>query len=455
MPTLNVLFVHNNFPAQFRNLAGFLSRQQNVHVRAIASHGSGSWAAVDVQRYRFRPGESAAVHCFARRFDQECRRAEQVMYAANALKVEGFDPALIYVHPGWGEALPLRALFPRAVICVYAEFYYHPHGTDVGFDREFGQLGIDGETRVAGRNAASLLALVDADIAIAPTRWQRSGFPKEFQSKIQVIHDGIDTDALKPPAPEERQYDGEILTYVSRNLEPYRGFHSFMRALPEVLRARPKAQVHIVGGDRVTYGNPPRGHANWREAMLAEVGSEIDLSRVHFTGQLNYAAYLELMHRSTVHIYLTYPFVLSWSVLEAMALGCHVIGSDTPPVQELIEDGVNGQLVPFADRRALASQIIEALAEPARFDTHRRAARQAVVDRYDFKRVALPAHLALIERYFPGALRNPLPPKRISNPLEKILLESLKEFQGRSDDSQPAIAFASAAGAPSRGRTRH
>jgi glycosyltransferase involved in cell wall biosynthesis len=446
MPMLDVLFVHNNFPAQFRNLAGYLSRQPNVRVRAIASHGAGSVTGVDVQRYRFAPGETAAVHCFARRFDQECRRAEQVMYAANALKVEGFDPALIYVHPGWGEALPLRVLFPRAKICAYAEFYYHSHGTDVGFDREFSQLGIDGETRVAGRNAASLLALVDADFAVAPTQWQRSGFPKEFQSKIRVIHDGIDTDALTPP--EDRPYDSEIVTYVSRNLEPYRGFHSFMRALPEVLRARPKVQVHIVGGDRVTYGNPPIDHANWREAMLAEVGSKLDLARVHFTGQLNYNAYLKLMRQSTAHVYLTYPFVLSWSMLEAMALGCHIIGSATPPVQELIEDGVNGTLVPFAEPHALASRIIEALADPTRFDPIRRAARQTIVNRYDFKRVVLSAHAELIEQHFPGALSSPAPlPPRTRNSLEKILLESLKQFQGTADESHSAIAFASAAGA--------
>jgi glycosyltransferase involved in cell wall biosynthesis len=451
MPTLDVLFVHNNFPAQFRNLAGYLGRQPNIRVRAIASQGAGSVAGAGVQRYRFASGETAAVHCFARRFDQECRRAEQVMYAANALKVEGFDPALIYVHPGWGEALPLRALFPRAKVCAYAEFYYNSHGSDVGFDREFGQLGIDGEMRVTGRNAANLLALVDADFAIAPTRWQRSGFPKEFLSKIRVIHDGIDTDALTPP--KDRPYDSEIVTYVSRNLEPYRGFHSFMRALPEVLRARPKAQVHIVGGDRVTYGNPPAHHANWREAMLAEVGSTIDLTRVHFTGQLNYSAYLKLMRQSIAHVYLTYPFVLSWSMLEAMALGCYVIGSATPPVQELIQDGFNGTLVPFADPHILASQIIDALANPIRFDPLRRAARQTIVDHYDFKRIVLPAHIELIEHLFPGILRSPTA-ARSRNSLEKLLLESLKQFHGRADDNHAAIAFASADGAAFCGNTR-
>ena len=425
---LDVLFVHNNFPAQFRNLADHLSRQPNARVRAIASQKAGTAAGVEVQRYRFSPGETAAVHTFARRFDQECRRAEQVMYAANALKVRGFDPALICVHPGWGEALPLRTLFPAAKICVYAEFYYHARGTDVGFDREFGQFGIDGETRVSLRNAASLLALADADYAVTPTHWQRSAYPREFQSKIEVIHDGIDTDALKPNSDAGMRQDEEIVTYVARNLEPYRGFHSFMRALPAVMRARPKAQIHIVGGDGVSYGNPPTDHASWREAMLSEVGGQIDRSRVHFTGWLNYDSYLKLLRRSRVHVYLTYPFVLSWSILEAMALGCLVVGSNTPPVRELIEDGTNGLLVPFAEPYVIAERVIEALARQPRYQPLRQAARQTVIDRYDLRRIVLPAQTRLISRHLPGAFDGSGYSSR-SKHVQNISLESLPALQ--------------------------
>lgn len=325
--------------------------------------------------------------------------------------------------------LPLRSLFPNAKICVYAEFYYRTCGADVGFDREFGQLGIDGETRVAARNAASLLALVDADFAVAPTHWQRSVFPAEYHSKIEVIHDGIDTDALTPAA---ARGDSEIVTYVARNLEPYRGFHSFMRALPDVLRARPNAHVHIVGGDRATYGNLPVNHANWREAMLAELGSRIDRSRVHFTGWLNYGDYLNLLRRSSVHVYLTYPFVLSWSMLEAMALGCHIVGSDTAPVREIIRDGFNGLLVPFAEPAAIAERIIESLAQPSRFASSRREARQTVIDRYDVQRVALPAQLALIERHLPGALVSApaaTPIDRVAQPRATVQPRELAPFQ--------------------------
>jgi glycosyltransferase involved in cell wall biosynthesis len=399
MKPFDVLFVHTNFPAQFAGLAAYLRDQPGVRVRAIASATAGDVAGVGAQRYSVRGGGSTA-HAFARRFDQECRRAEQVIYAANALKLEGFDPQLIYVHPGWGEALPLRALFPRARITVYCEFYYRPRGADVGFDDEFGQFGVDGETRIAARNAGNLLALADADHAMAPTHWQRDLFPKEFRRKIDVIHDGIDTDSLTPAQAGQGGTE-EIVTYAARNLEPYRGFHVFMRALPRILKARPNAEVYIAGGDGVSYGNAPAGHATWREAMLAEVGRKIDLSRVHFTGTLRREAYVALIRRSRVHCYLTYPFVLSWSMLEAMSLGALVVGSSTGPVEEVVEDGANGRLVPFGDPRAVADSVIEALAEPRRFDPLRRAARQTVVDRYDLKRVTLPAHARLIARRMP------------------------------------------------------
>jgi glycosyltransferase involved in cell wall biosynthesis len=325
------------------------------------------------------------------------------MYVANGLKAEGFDPALVYVHPGWGESLPIRSVFPRAKICVYAEFYYQRQGTDVGFDQEFGKLGIDGETRVALRNATSLLALTDADFAITPTQWQRSVHPVEFRPKLRVIHDGIDIDALRPHDDRIVDQGEEIVTYVARNLEPYRGFHSFMRALPHLLRGRPRAHVHIVGGDRVSYGNPPVGHKTWREAMLAEVGSQINLSQVHFAGTLAFGDYVSLLRRSSAHVYLTYPFVLSWSMLEAMALGCHVIGSDTPSVREVLTDGLNGSLVPFAEPRAIADRVAEALAKPRQFRRHREAARQTVVERFDLNRVVLPAQRALIAEYLPHA----------------------------------------------------
>jgi glycosyltransferase involved in cell wall biosynthesis len=403
MAALDVLFVHNNFPAQFRNLAGTMARNSAIRVRAIGARTAPGLTGIETQRYSVPGHDMSGVHPFARRFEIESRRAEQVIYAANVLKSQGFSPKLIYVHPGWGEALPLRILFPDAAICAYAEFYYLASGTDVGFDKEFPQYGVDGETRVVLRNAATLLALTEANYA----HWQRSIFPAECRPKIHVVHDGLDIQRLRPRAPDWSMPiggqifapDDEIVTFVARSLEPYRGFHVFMRALPALLKARPRARICIMGRDDVSYGSAVTGHESWRAKMLAELEGRFDLTRVHFFGHVPYEDYLALLGRSSAHVYLTYPFVLSWSMLEAMALECLVIGSDTPPVAEVIRHGENGLLVPFFDGDALVEQIAAALAEPGRHAPLRRAARQTIVENYDFAATSWPEHLRLIEEY--------------------------------------------------------
>ena len=407
MTPIDILFVHNNFPAQFRNLAGWMAGQDGLRVKAIGARPAPGLPGMEIQRYSFSGHELATTHAFARRFEIESRRAEQVMYAANALKSKGFQPRLIYVHPGWGEALPLRVLFPDAIICSYCEFFYAAEGTDLGYDREFPQYGLDGQVRVVLRNAATLLSLTEASFAIAPTQWQRTVFPPEFQHKIRVVHDGIDCERLRPePVAGPLSVggltlgtDSEVVTFVARNLEPYRGFHIFMRALPEILKARPKARICILGGDQVSYGLAPVGHENWRATMLDEMRGQIDFARVHFLGPVPYEDYLTLLRRSDAHIYLTYPFVLSWSMLEAMALECLVIASQTQPVEEVIRHGENGLLVPFFDTKALSASIVEALADKTRFGKLRRAARQTIVENYDFDSVCLPAHFRLLEDY--------------------------------------------------------
>jgi glycosyltransferase involved in cell wall biosynthesis len=420
MSELDVLFVHNNFPGQFRRLASAMARRPGLRVRAIGMKSAPGLPEVPLQRYGIRGGDLAGVHSFARSFELDSRRAEEVIYAATLLKVDGFAPRLIYVHPGWGEALPLRALFPDALICTYAEFYYAASGTDIGFDPASPRYGVDGETRVVLRNASTLLSLVEADVAIAPTAWQRSVFPPELRTKIHVVHDGLDTAVLVPEHfPRKVRIAGqsfapgdEIVTFVSRNLEPYRGFPVFMRALPEILAARPAARICILGGDDVSYGARPDGHASWRAAVLAEMGGSLDPARVHFLGKVAYGDYLALLQLSVAHVYLTYPFVLSWSLLEAMALEKLVIASATAPVEEVIAHGRNGLLVPFFDTRGLAARVVEALATPDAFAGIRREARRSIVEAYDFETRIWPAHLALLET-LPGtgplldALRQP------------------------------------------------
>lgn len=412
MAAADILFIHANFPAQFRSHASYLAAQSRFRVFAIGGETARSLRGVALRRYRL-PRRDTKVHPFARRLDQEAARAEEVMYALIALKQEGVSPRIIFVHPGWGEALPVRAVFPAARIILYCEYFYRSRNSDADFDPEIASFGVDGRVRIDIKNAATLLALADADGAIAPTAWQRSTFPPEWQNKIRVLHEGVDTGRIRAKADEghafrasvhERAKGGPIVTFVARSLEPYRGFHSFMRALPTIQAARPDAHVFVVGREAVSYGTAPDGHASWKAAMLAELEGMIDLSRVHFLGNLDYADYLSLIGMSDLHLYLTYPFVLSWSLVEALALGCLVLASDTAPVQEVIGHGRNGLLVPFFDHQALARSALDVLSQPSRFEPHRARAAHEASAQFDWETVIRPAFHRLVDEFLHPAL---------------------------------------------------
>jgi glycosyltransferase involved in cell wall biosynthesis len=287
---------------------------------------------------------------------------------------------------------------------VYCEFFYHGTGSDLGFDPEF-PSSLDDQLRVRIRNSTQLVSLAATDTGISPTAWQRAQYPQESQEKILIAHEGVDTERLRPDPNAVFSRNGlrlsvgdEVVTYVARNLEPYRGFHVFMRALPELLKRRPKAQVLIVGGDEVSYGLPAPGGKNYREHYCAELKDQIDWSRVHFTGRLPPADYLRALQVSSCHVYLTYPFVLSWSLLEAMSVGCAVVASDTLPVREVIEPQTHGVLTDFFDSQALAERVAEVLQAPEQASAMRQAARARVVAQFDLKTRCLPLWLAHLQR---------------------------------------------------------
>jgi glycosyltransferase involved in cell wall biosynthesis len=288
---------------------------------------------------------------------------------------------------------------------MFAEFFYASDGADYNFDPEFAHDSVAERARLRMKNSVHLHALHACDGGYTPTQWQRAQLPALYRDRFEVIFDGIDTAVAAPASGAEvrlsrdniRVVPGdEVITFVNRNLEPYRGFHIFMRALPEILRRRPNARCLIVGRDDVSYGAKPKAGGNWRQVLLSEVGAQLPMDRVHFLGGLPYQDYLRVMQVSACHVYLTYPFVLSWSCLEALSMARVVVGSRTGPVEEVITHGENGLLVDFFDPAAMAQQVVDVLADPAGHAALGQRARERLVAQYDLHTRCLPQQLHLI-----------------------------------------------------------
>jgi len=404
---MRLLFVHQNFPAQFKHLAPALATRHEVVAFTMQKNMPADWQGVRLISYQAVRGSTPAVHPWVGDFETKIIRAEAAFNAAVELRDSGFSPDLIIAHPAWGESLFLKDVWPKAKLAVYCEFFYHANGADVGFDKEFYATAPADVCRLRLKNLNNFLHFNLVDAGIAPTRWQASTFPKSFRSKITVIHEGIDTTIIAPNEQISLNLNGdngsitlsrndEIITFISRRLEPYRGYHIFMRALPELLRRRPNARVLIVGDDAVGYGAPPP-NGTWKGVFLNEVIQQLDMSRVHFLGHVPYELLIPLLQLSRVHVYLTYPFVLSWSLLEAMSAGCTIVASDTRPLHEAIRHDETGRLVNFFDPKALTEEVCYLLDNPEKRATLGANARAFAQATYDLKTICLPKQLAWVE----------------------------------------------------------
>ena len=469
-----ILFVHQNFPAQFKHLAPALV-EQGYHVSALMTknlnnqttlfHGRVALhecvVTMDSKTLRL---QQEHAHPWIKDMQTKVIRGEACLKTAARLRdEEGYYPDVIVAHPGWGESLFVKDVWPQSRLGIYCELYYKAKGVDSGFDPEFYSNNKDdevtAESRFRLRNWNNHVHFEMADAGISPTNWQASTFPDAFRNEISVIFDGIDTDAIAPTSEATLSLSvaatgqkvklmsaksrpwmmnnshgsldddaQEVITFINRNLEPYRGFHIFMRALPELLRRRPNARVLIVGGTGSGYGAEPNprdydGRTTWREIFTDEVSPRLadptHWHRVHFVGKLAHHDLITMLQLSTVHVYLTYPFVLSWSLIESMSAGCAIVASDTPPLREVITDHVTGRLVPFFDTTEddaattsttstnqeerpsiLVETIIELLNDPEQRLRLGKQARALAKERYDLETICLPQQLAWIDQLY-------------------------------------------------------
>lgn len=408
---MNILFIHQNFPGQFKHLAPALAAQGHRCVAlTLRVKEPTTWQGVRVLPYGVQRRQGQGIHPWVQDFDTKVIRAEACFAAALKLRDQGFTPDIIVGHPGWGETLFLRDVWPTARIGLYCELYHRSGPDHTGFDPEFQPSKGEAEKlRIRLKNLNNRLHFEIGDLGLSPTQFQASTFPPDWRQKISVIHDGIDTDHLIPnpqvqltlPDGSTLTRDDEVITFVNRNLEPYRGYHIFMRALPRLLKERPNARVLIVGGDEVSYGSrPPKGQT-WKQIFIDEVRGRIptpDWARVHFLGRIPYDQFIRLLQVSRVHVYLTYPFVLSWSLFESMSTQAAIVASNTAPVAEAITHDHTGRLVDFFDTQALVDEIGTLLDDPQLRERLGQAARAHVVRNYDLQTVCLPRQLEWIQR---------------------------------------------------------
>jgi len=399
---MKILFLHSNFPAQFRHLAINLAKNADNRIVFGTTRKEGQIPGVYKLIYTPSREPQRETHHYIKPLESAVLHGQAVYRELNKLKKDGFYPEIVYGHSGWGPTMFIKDVFPQSKLLCYFEWFYNADGSDVGFDPSE-PLTPDDKLRVRIKNAPILTDLYSCDAGLCPTFWQKNQFPQEYHNKLKVFHDGIDTDYFSPRKDEKLILPSiglnlseakEIVTYVSRGMEPYRGFPQFMETVSLLQQRRKDCHVVVVGEDRVAYGRRLPDGKSYKQMMLYKF--DFDLSRLHFTGRLPYNQYLQVLRASSVHVYLTRPFVLSWSMLEAMSAGCLIIASNTPTVTEVIQDGVNGILVDFFSPRNILEKIENALENPDTMKKVRIHARETIMNKYNLHDL-LPKHLKWIK----------------------------------------------------------
>lgn len=397
---MNILFLHPNMPGQYKHLARYYGASGAHQVVFITKHKTAEIPGVKRITYGITRKPTEGIHRYLARAEMAVIQGQHVWRMCKQLKDQGFTPDIIIAHPGWGDALFVKDIFSSTPLLSFFEFYYRAQGADVGFDPSY-PVNEDDLARIRMKNIVNQVSLEMSDAGVSPTHWQWSVHPKEFQPKITVLHDGIDTDRCAPnpsaifraPSGKEFRRGDEVVTYVARNFEPYRGFPTFMQAAEILLRERPNLHIIAIGADGVSYGQRASEDKSYRTIWSEKV--TLDAERIHWCGTVPYEQLLAAFNVSAAHIYLTYPFVLSWSMMEAMACSVPLVASDTAPVREVVRHEQHGLLVDFFSPDAVANACIRVIDDTALSESLRHNARMHMVQHYALKDL-LPKHVALV-----------------------------------------------------------
>lgn len=402
---MRVLLIHPNFPAQLRHVAAALGRGKDNVVVFATKNPRHEWSIPGVSKVVYSPeGDNGyKTHRLANPFQDCVLQGEAMHRTAFELKSRGFKPDVIYANSGWGATLYLKDIWPDVPLLCYFEWFYDPEGDDAKFDKAPEKPG---EYRppllMRTRNGSIFNDLWMCEQGLSPTRWQRSQFPDEYRDKITVLHDGVDTQFFSPAKDKKMVLPDldlseaeEVVTFAGRGMEPYRGFPQFMKAVEIIQKRRPKTHFVVAGSERVCYGSPRGDGKSWKQHMLDVL--DLDHERLHFVGSLPYGEYRTLLQATDVHVYSTRPFVLSWSFIEAMACGCTLAASDTPPVREAVTHGENALLYDFFNPGQMAERVEELLEDRSLARSLGDAARETALERYSLQKL-LPRHLDLLRR---------------------------------------------------------
>jgi len=383
--TINILFVHVNFPGQFKELLNALKRHENVRLGFITTHKTAQMDGVEIRRYQPPNTKPQNMIHYLSTLNRDLEGAREATKQAIEFARSGFKPDVIVGHAGWCGLVFMKDVFPTAKLIGYAEWYYQWQHSWEHFSEQ--KVSMDQKAKIRMLNASSIIGLESVDVSVTPTHWQRSVFPESYQRNMQVIHEGIDTDMCRPKERTALEVpgcrlpvDAKIVSYIARSMEPARGFFSYMAAVEKLSKLDPDLQFVVVGRPNSAYSAGTGNGPSYKDQAMEKY--DCDWSRVHFCGKLPYQDYLQVLRNTSVHVHLSMPLFLSWSLLEAMSCGCTIVGSENAPVDEVIEHDVNGRLVSFFETEKLVEQITDLINHPQHAKALGAAARETVLEKY-------------------------------------------------------------------------